>query len=814
MATVRFYLLDITYKVKGGKPVIWMFGRTSDGNQVCVIDDSFKPYFYVIPKKEEDLKEKISKVYAEKSGKKYEVTGIEEVRKNFLENEVKALKVYVNTPKGVPQIRDVVKDWDSVKSCNEYDIKYVRRYLIDKGITPFTLLEVEGDTTTEKSRVPVIKAESVKQHSDETLKEPRVLAVDIETYNPHGKNINPEEYPIIMIAFYSKDYKKVITWKTFKTDEKYIEFVKSEIDLLERIKKVIEDFKPDIITGYYSDGFDLPYINTRAKKYKIPMDLGLDYSEFNISGQKRIKVAIKGIVHLDILQFIIRSVGRGGDIDSFSLDSVAQKFLGEKKIEVDMESLAETWDNHPEKIEEYCKYNLHDSKLTYDLCMKMIPNMIELVKIVGLPVFDITRMGFSQLVEWYIMRQAPNFNEIAMERPHYQEVKERRMQTYTGGFVYEPKPGVYKDIVVLDFRSLYPTIIASHNISPGTLNCECCREKDMAPTEKGKYWFCTKKKGFIPTIIEDLVTRRMRIKEMIAKDEEKDPLLVAREQSLKVLANSFYGYMGFFNARWYSIESARSVTAWARYYIKDSMKKAEDEGFKTIYGDTDSLFLTLDGKTKDDTIKFVEKVNQKLPGVMELEFEGYYPSGLFVSAKASEAGAKKKYALLNDDGHISIKGFETVRRNWSFIAKDAQKGVLDIVLKENNAGKALEYVKKVISDLKNHRVPVEKVVIHTQLQKELDEYASIGPHVAAAQLMKKKGVPVGAGTLIKFVVAKGKGRIRDKVKLAEDTKQEDYDPDYYINNQIIPSVDRIFNALGYEKDELEGHTGQKKLMDF
>jgi DNA polymerase Pol2 len=479
-----------------------------------------------------------------------------------------------------------------------------------------------------------------------------------------------------------------------------------------------------------------------------------------------------------------------------------------------MEALAEVWDKHLSKIEEYCKYNLHDAKLTYELCLKMLPNMIELVKIVGLSVFDITRMGYSQLVEWYIIRQAPNFNEICMERPHYDEVRKRRTQTYKGAFVYEPKPGLYNDIVLFDFRSLYPTIIASHNISPGTLNCSCCFEKELAPTETGKYWFCKKKKGFIPTIIEDLITRRMRIKEMMAKEKRKDPMLVAREQSLKVLGNSFYGYLGFFNARWYSIESARSVTAWGRYYIKQVIDKAQEEGFRVIYGDTDSVFLTLDSKKTEDAVKFVEKINMTLPGVMELEFEGHYPSGIFVSAKVSEAGAKKKYALLNDEGDIEIKGFETVRRNWSSIAKDAQRNVLDIILKENNPEKALQYVKKVIADLREHKVQLDKVVIHTQLQKEISEYATIGPHVAAAQLMKKKGIPVGPGTLIKFVVAKGTGKIREKVKLVDDVKQTDYDPEYYINHQVVPSVERIFHVLGYKKEEITDHEGQKKLGHF
>ena len=813
MAKIMFYLLDITYKVKEGKPVIYMFGRTTDGKQVCVIDDSFRPYFYIIPKKGEDLKEKLSKVYAEKNDDKYEVTGVESVKKSFLEAEVDALKVFVNIPKGVPQIREAVKEWDSIKSCNEYSILFVRRYMIDKGITPMTLIEAEGEESGERMKIPSIKAKEVSQVSEDALKEPRILAVDIETYNPQGKGMDTKNNPILMVGLHGKDFNKVITWKTFKTAENYIEFVKSELDLISRFKELVNEYKPDMITGYYSDGFDFPYINDRAKKYKIKLDIGLDYSELKISGRNKVKASITGIVHVDIFKFILRSFGRGGTLEALDLDTVSEALLGEKKVEVEMDKLAEVWDSHPEKIEEFCRYNLHDAKLAYLLCMKMLPNMIELVKIVGIPLYDLIRLGYSQLVEWYIIRQAPNFNEICMEKPRYNEIRERRQQSYTGAFVYEPKPGLYKDIAVFDFRSLYPTIIASHNISPGTLKCECCVGKEVAPTEEGKYWFCKKKKGFIPTIIEDLVTRRMRIKEMMKKDE-KDPMLVAREQSLKLLANSFYGYLGFFNARWYSIESARAVTAWGRFHIQQVIDKAEDKEFKVIYGDTDSVFLTLGGKKTDDAVKFVENINRSLPGVMELEFEGFYPSGLFVSAKAGEGGAKKKYALLNDKGDIEIKGFETVRRNWSFIAKEIQKEVLNIILKENDPEKAMKYVKKSISEMREHKIPVDKMIIQTQLQKEIDEYSAVGPHVAAAQIMKNKGIDVGPGAIIKYVVGQGKGRIREKVKLPDDIKQEDYDPEYYINNQILPSVEKIFGALGINPEELTEKGGQSKLGSF
>jgi DNA polymerase I len=812
MAKIRFYPVDITYKVKDGKPVIYIFGRTDKGEQVCVEDSSFRPYFYVIPSKGAKISDKIAKVFAEKKDVKYEDTGTEPVKKKLLSKDVDAIKVYVNLPKGVPLIRDQIKDWDMVESVNEYDIKYTRRYLIDKGITPLTLTEVEGEPTAEKARVAVIKATKILPSTDETIKEPRILAVDIETYNPTGKNVNPQKDPIVMIGLYGDHFKKVFTWKKFKTEEPYIEFTNSEEEIIKKFVEAVEHFKPDIITGYFSDGFDFPYINERAKKYKLELSLGLDYSSLKVGGTRVTTSNITGIAHVDIFKFLRRIIADTLVTDTYTLDAVAFELLGEKKLVVDMERLAEVWDKGGKEIEQYCKYNLHDAKLTYELCVKLLPNLIELVKIVGLPVYEIARLGTSQLVEWYIIRQAPNFNEIVSNRPRFNEVQERQMHKYKGAFVYEPKPGLYKDIAVFDYRSLYPTIIASHNISPGTLNCDCCEEKNVAPGTK--HWFCTKKKGFIPLLIEDLITRRMRIKEIIKKGKKKDPLLDARSYGLKLLANSFYGYLGFFNARWYALECAESVTAWGRQYITDVIDKAKAAGFNVLYSDTDSVFLSLKGKSMKEANIFAEKINKDLPELMELEFDGYYPAGIFVGTKATEAGAKKKYALIDEKGDIKITGFEAVRRNVSPIAKDVQNEVLKIILKDNEPEKAVAYVRKVIADLKENKIDVEKVTIYTQLQKEIKDYESIGPHVAAAQKMKNRGMHVGPGSPIRYVIVKGKGKIRDKVKLPDEAKKEDYDPEYYINNQIIPAVGKILAVFGYKKDDLLEAKGQAKLGHF
>jgi DNA polymerase elongation subunit (family B) len=811
---IRFYPLDVMYRVIDNKPVIHIFGRTADNKQVCVLYDKFEPYFYVIPKKDVNIEDQLNNLKTIRNGRTYQITKVETVKKKFLGNDVNALKVYTDIPGNVPILREEIKKLDGVESVNESDILFVKRFLIDKKITPLSLYEAEGEFTEQKLKVSAFKAEEINPIDSEEVPSFKILSVDIETYTPQYKEIDPEKNPILMIAFYAKDFQKVFVSKQLPTKPEYVECVDSEEELIQKFKAVIEQYKPDILTGYFSDGFDLPYIKTRADKYNIKLDLGLDFSELKVEKRKVTTAQITGITHLDIFKFIRRVMYGNLKTDTYNLDSVAYELLGEKKHDVDLDELSPAWDNNLD-ITQFCEYNLVDAKLTYKLADKLMLNIMELVKITGMPIYDISRSGFSQLVESYLLKEAPNFNEIAPNKPYNDELMKRKIRRYKGAFVFDPKPGLYKNIVVFDYLSLYPTIIGSHNIGPGTLNCDCCKdEPKFAPTEEEKIWFCQKNKGFISHLIEHIITRRTRIKEIIKKNSEQNPILEARQYSLKLLANSFYGYLGFFAARWYSFESAQATTAYGRIYIKDVAEKAKQSGFKELYGDTDSLFITLQEKSKDDALAFAEKINQDLPGLMELEYEGFYPSGIFVSAKAGPFGAKKKYALLDENNTVKVKGFESVRRNWSMVAKETQEKVLEIILKEQDNKKALDYVKKVVDDLRNKKISLEKVTIHTQLQKEISEYDSKGPHVAVAQRLKNQGVNVGPGSMIRFVVLQGSDIIRNRSKLPDEIEEGEYDPLYYINNQVIPAVERIFNVLGYTKEELLENKEQKKLEGF
>src|SRR3989344_6557732 len=205
-------------------------------------------------------------------------------------------------------------------------------------------------------------------------------------------------------------------------------------------------------------------------------------------------------------------------------------------------------------------------------------------------------------------------------------------------------------------------------------------------------------------------------------------------------------------------------------------KRAEKAGFRVLYMDTDSLFLALGAKGKEDVRTFLKEVNESLPGRMELELEGFYPRGGFVMKKgtskaAAEAtGAKKKQALLGEDGRIKIRGFELVRRDWSRVAKDTQLAVLEAILKDGSKEKAVAIVKEKIAELKEGRTKMDDVVIYTRLRKGEGKYAVISPEVSAVRKARAAGVKVEERGLVGYVITKKGKTISEKSELMELAK--------------------------------------------
>ncbi len=831
---LRFYPLDFDYRLKDGKIYVYLYGKTDSGQKICVRQE-YQPYFYAWLQgvDEELLLQRLPKISVETTEGTAAITSWEKVERELVGKKEQFLKIFVNFPKAVPPLSRELETWGV--RCHEKDILFIHRYLRDLGITPMTLLQATGEFVEEKKmRVPVFLASTISQVSKDVVEKVKILAVDIETYALR-KEINFQKNPILMIGLSGVDeqgteFRKVLTWRRFPHTLDYLEIVSDEVELLTRFREIVLNYQPDIITGYYSDGFDFPYLKARADKYGLPLDLGLDCSELLASSRssQETEAKIRGILHLDVFKFIRNIFGKDLKTDSLSLDSVAGELLGHRKHEVNLDELAAVWDRNAQessenlapsensqKMVDFCEYNLHDAHLTQQLCRKLLFDMIEFTKLVGLPLFDVIRMRFSRLVESYILKRAVEYAVIAPNKPGDEETEERRNESIQGAFVYEPTPGVYKDIIVFDFRSLYPTIITAHNIGPEGYHCSCCAQQPHVPG-KEDYWFCQREKKFLPTVLEELILRRADLKRLIKEQKAQGndvKMLEARSYALKTLANSFYGYLGFYGARWYSLESAASTTAYARNYIKTTIQRAEEKGFHVCYSDTDSCFILLGDKIIDQALEFMNEINFDLPGQMELEFQGYYSRGLFVAIKGSEKGAKKKYALVDKQGKIKITGFEMVRRNWSPLAKEVQGKVLSMVLSDQYE-EALLYVKETVKELKKGSIITERLVIKTQITREMEQYSSIGPHVAVARKMQERGESITPGTVIEYVIVKGFGLVRERAKLPEDVQPGEYDSEYYLHHQLIPAVSGIFAVLGYKEEELLGESSQTGLGKF
>ena len=212
--------------------------------------------------------------------------------------------------------------------------------------------------------------------------------------------------------------------------------------------------------------------------------------------------------------------------------------------------------------------------------------------------------------------------------------------------------------------------------------------------------------------------------------------------------------------------------------------------------------LELEKTIKHQTHEFLKEFNADLPEAMELEYEGFYRRGFFVT--------KKRYAVI-EEGNIIAKGLELVRRDWAPIAKNAQEDVLYAILNEGNVDAAVEVVKEALVKLRSHNINRDDLVIHTQITKNLDKYKQIAPHVVAARIIEEHGMEVKRGDILRYVIIKGKGSISSRaVPYQYVDENTQFDINYYISNQLIPAVSRIMSSFGYTTGELEQLDSKEK----
>ena len=800
-------IMELDYLIINGAAKIRIIVKCKDGTSKEIFDSTFKPYFYLIPNKDTQISI-LNETELYDNGRKISSTKIEATKKELFGKTVDVYKIYVQLPSDVPKLAAAMSKYGR---RFEYDIPFARRYALDKNIIPFNLYLFK--ILKENNRLELKEFEEMHVPLEPQL---NILFFDIETYNPLGVP-RPEKDPVIMISYSIKSRKKnesrVITSK--KIELPFVDYVTDERAMFEHFVDIIKENDIDIITGYNSANFDIRYMLERAQALKINFNLARGSGDTRIERHGLVdKVKIGGRVHVDMYLVVkfISVVGAAENLlklNSYTLKNVYEAIAGSEKVTVEKLDIFKLWDGNESELKLLAKYNLADSHALETVYNKFIPIMIELSRTTGNVLSDTAVSTTGQLVEYMLMRYALMFNEIVPNKPKDEEIRARMLNPIEGAYVKTPDPGVYEKLAIFDFRGLYPSIIIAHNIDPSSI-CEDCTDYHLSPINTK---FSKTKKVVTPIILKQLIEQRSTVKKEYKKNPE-NIFLGSRSQALKIVSNSFFGYLGYPRSRWYSRECAGSVTAYGRQYIKDTIIKADNYGFKVIYSDTDSIVILLNDKSEEDALQFMKEFNKNLPEGMELELEDFYVRGLFVGKKTAtgSAGAKKKYAMITKNNKIKIRGFELVRRDWSKIARDTQRRVLETILKEGSPQRAAQIVKDTIMLLKEGAVPLDQLTINTQLRKKIDDYDSKSPELGAV----KKAVDMGLkkksdmeSAVISYVIGKSGNTISDKAVLLEFAK--DYDVDYYVNHQVMPAVMRILKELNFEEDELKLSGTQKKL---
>ncbi|MFH1308208.1 MAG: DNA-directed DNA polymerase [archaeon] len=812
---ISFIPLDYDYFELEDKNYVKIYGRSSSGKRVCIIDNCDN-YFYVLSPNLEKLRKKLE---SNKEISSY-IKKLEILNKNYLDSPVKALKIIVKSYKHIKEISEFTKIADPSSNRKEIDISIITRYIIESKILPLKWYKISGRLMNNDEKFQGIDSNlqvdfCIELEKCEKIPDleflPKILAFDIE-----AAEFETGKGEILMISLVSESFKKVITWKKTTSMPSYVEYCKDEREMLKKFVEIIKKQEPDIIVGYYSDGFDMPYIKGRASHYKLSLPLNLDNSQPRFSGGRLRTAKTKGIVHIDLLRFIQPVYAQYLKSETLSLNEVSSELLGEKKIDISHLDLNKKMKD--KDWNEFFEYNLQDSILAYKLTRKLWPDMQEFTKLVQEPLHKVSRNTLPQHLEDFIIHNTEKYNEIIERSPIHEEIEERRARKpVEGAFVMQPTPGLYENLAVFDFTSMHTSIIISMNISKSTLlgkkEKDCYESPEVEFNKKKTKFYFSKKQGFLPSLFNEILEKRKKYKQEYKANP--DPITKARSNAFKLLSASAHGYIGFFGARYYSLESSASILAFVRKFNKEIIEKTKNAGYQVIYGDTDSIAFSLNEKTEKETLEFLKKLNSELPGVMELELEGFFKRGIWVTKRTGDFGAKKKYALIDSQNKLKVRGFETVRRDWCMLAREMQNTVLEKILKEGNEISSLEYVKEIIAKVKSREIDRKKILIRTQLRKPISEYKSISPHVIAARKMHARNLPISPGSLIEYFIAETREKkklVRDKVKLPDE--KGEYNIQYYLENQILPAVENILDVFNINIKEIIDGRKQTKLDGF
>jgi DNA polymerase I len=699
------------------------------------------------------------------------------------------------------------------------------------------------------------------------------MSFDIECLPDHGEMPRADRSPVILISMafeppYQGQKDLVLVGKSIDCPRPDTVACRDEHDLLSRFAFILRDYNPDILAGYNSNEFDFPYLSERARLLHADARVGRDASSWYVRKiVNRTDVSITGRVVVDLLPIIRSSFS----LKRYTLRNAAYELLKMEKHDVDPKEIETLWAEGKEGLRRFISYSRRDAVLALHLLLdlRLMDKYIALSRASGSLLQDIVNGGQSGMVESLLLRRFRDQRRVVPPKPDADVSDERYVENVElkGGAVLVPEKGLVENVVILDYKSLYPTIMMAHNLCYTTVLTRDSPEDDqiiIAPSG-GKFVSPDVSPGIMPAVLQELLDQRTKTKkQMKTASEEERRFLDAKQYAMKILLNSFYGYSGYARARLYSLALANAVTSFGRenilrtklvideigsVYVDDGGVIFKDElafgkaggrefDLSVVYGDTDSVFVRIRPAERgavEVTLQEAELIGKKiaktvtstLPAPMELVFEAFARRGIFL--------AKKRYALwvFEQAGEawkdkIKVRGMETVRRDWCDLTSKTLKTCLELVLKEGKVDEAVEHVRCVVTRLQNLDLSedpgiLEELTLTRRYTKSTGSYKNKQPHIQLVEKIKKRGGAVpGVGDRVPFVIVRAKNNRKNKELFVDRAEDPAFvlennmllDTEYYVEKQILPPVLRIFESFGVTKDRLTVGRAQSNLFSF
>ena len=626
------------------------------------------------------------------------------------------------------------------------------------------------------------------------LDNPKIASADVQP-NLHAVSLDIEtngfDGEVFSIALHSPLDSRVLLQSTARVQDEscVINTFETERNLLSAFARWLQKFDPDIILGWNLIGFDLQALARRFESVNLPFAIGRNQERARILPASRSGVPamalIPGRVAIDAIESLRAAFW---SFEDWTLEGVGQELLGRGKLidqsDDKLKAIQNLYFNDPAAL---ARYNMEDARLVTDIVAHtdLVDFTTQRTRLTGL---NLGRLGGS-------VASLDNLYLPKLHRRGYVAYdvgdSDAMGAGSPGGYVLDSTPGLYKNVAVLDFKSLYPSIMRTFCIDPLGL---WAPGDDPVPGFLGAEF--ARVNAILPALIDDL---------WAARDAAKAAGNAPMSQAIKIIMNAFYGVLASNGCRFYDPRLASSITRRGHEVLKRSKTFMEELGYQIIYGDTDSLFVALDENLSveaahQDAARLARQLNawwqqtiEQEFGVvscLEVEFETLFVRFVMPTLRGSDQGSKKRYAgMIEQPGkkpELVFKGLETVRTDWTPLARQFQRELYARVFTDQPVD---DYVKQIVQALEESRLD-DKLVYRKRLRRDVDEYrANTPPHVQAARL-----AGISSGWVEYVITAVGPRTVK--------SNKERLDYDHYKVKQLAPIADGVLQFLGTDFNAL------------